>query len=94
MESGTFDYISGLLQDLMQDWDLPEPPTPDSRLFTDLGLQSLEAVVLATKIQDHYGQSMPFAELFAELGRTQQDLTVRGLAEFVDKHLQVKEEAR
>jgi acyl carrier protein len=81
------DYILGILQEASRDWDYTRPVDSNSLLFTELGFESLDAVVLATKIQEHYGRQMPFAELFAELGRTQRDLSIAELAEFVDTSL-------
>jgi acyl carrier protein len=81
------DYILTTLQELCQDWDYSRPVGPDSRLFTELGLESLDAVVLGTTIQEHFQKPLPFAELLAEIGREQRDLTIRELVEFVDQHL-------
>ena len=81
------EYVLGTLLELSRDWDYSKPVSLDSLLFTELGLESLDAVVLVTKIHEHYGKQMPFAELLAELGRVQRDLSVRELVEFVDKHL-------
>lgn len=80
-------YIVTLLEQLSEDWDFSQPIGPELLLFTELGFESLDAVVLATTIQEHYETPMPFAELFAELGRDQRDLSIAELVDFVDKHL-------
>jgi acyl carrier protein len=56
-------------------------------LFTELGLESLDAVVLGTAIQEHYQVQMPFAELLADIGEKQRDLSIAELADFVSQHL-------
>ncbi len=81
------DYILQTLQDLSQDWDYSKPVSPESLLFSELGFESLDAVVLGTSIQEHYQTQMPFAELLAEIGQNQRDLSINELVEFVDSHL-------
>jgi len=81
------DYLLQKMGELTQDWDYPDPVSPESRLFTELGFESLDAVVLCTAIQEHYHTPMPFGELLAEIGQQQRDLSIDELAEFVDTHL-------
>jgi len=81
------DYVLRTVQGLCQDWDYEDPVGPDSLLFTELGLESLDAVVLGTAIQDHYQVQMPFAELLAEIGEKQRDLSISELADFAYQHL-------
>jgi acyl carrier protein len=45
----------------------------DSLLFTGLGLESLDGVVLGTAIQEYYRVRMPFAELLADIGEKRRD---------------------
>lgn len=81
------DYLLQKLGDLCQDWDYPDPVTAQSLLFTQLGFESLDAVVLCTAIQEHYQKAMPFAELLAEIGQQQRDLSINELTDFVHTHL-------
>lgn len=81
------DYLLQALEELSRDWDYSRPVGPDSLLFTELGLESLDAVVLCTAVQEHYHKPMPFAELFAELGEKRLDLSIAQLAGFVHQHL-------
>jgi len=81
------DYLLHKLGELAQDWDYTDPIRPESLLFTELGYGSLEAVVLCTAIQEHYQTPMPFAELLAEIGQQQRDLSINELTDFVDTHL-------
>jgi acyl carrier protein len=81
------DYLLHTMQELTEDWDYAEPVSPKSLLFTEMGLESLDAVVLGTAIQEHYQAQMPFAELLAEIGQQQRDLSINELADFVVTHL-------
>ena len=85
-------YVLQTVQNLCQDWDYADPVGPESLLFTGLGLESLDAVVLCTAIQEHYHQTqMPFAELLSDIGQKQRDLSIAELAGFVHTHLSVAE---
>ncbi len=60
----------------------------DTRFFSDLGLASIDAVVLSEAIQEHYGRPLPFHDLMAEIGRrTDRDLSIGELVSFVGKNL-------
>jgi acyl carrier protein len=60
----------------------------DTRLFADLGLVSIDAVVLGESLQRHYGRPLPFNELMAEIGRrTDRDLAIGELVAFLQAHL-------
>jgi acyl carrier protein len=75
-----------LMTSLAGDWEYEESITPDTLLFGELGLASLDLVVLGTAIQDRYGR-MPFAEFLTEMGqRDIRDVSVGELASFVDQH--------
>lgn len=87
------DYLLQKMGELTQDWDYAEPVRAESLLFTELGFESLDAVVLCTAIQEHYQTAMPFAELLAEIGEQQRDLSIGELADFVDSHLGVRAQA-
>jgi acyl carrier protein len=81
------DYVLATLQELCRDWDYSRPVGPESLLFSELGLESLDAVVLGTTIQEHFETPLPFAELLSEIGREQRDLSIAQLVDFVDQHL-------
>jgi len=81
------DYLLQKMGELTQDWDYPDPVGAESLLFTELGFESLDAVVLCTAIQEHYQTPMPFAELLAEIGQQQRDLSINELTDFVNTHL-------
>jgi len=81
------EYVLQTMGELTQDWDYSEPVKPESLLFTQLGFESLDAVILGTSIQEHYQTQMPFAELLSEIGQQQRDLSINELVDFVDRHL-------
>jgi acyl carrier protein len=82
--------ILGLLDELKEDWEYDGEITPDTRFVADLGLESLEIVVLATMIQQQHGR-LPFPEYFDEIGQRpveERDVTVAELVTFVATHRQ------
>ncbi len=59
-----------------------------TQFFSDLGLASIDAVVLSEAIQEHYGQLLPFDQLMAEIGRrTHRDLSIGELIAFIKTNL-------
>ena len=65
-----------------------QPITPETRFFADLGLASIDAVVLGEVIQGHFGRPVPFHRLMADLGsRQERDLPVGELIAFLKLHL-------
>src|SRR5208283_131076 len=86
-------YVLKTVQDLCQDWDYADEVGPESLLFTGLGMESLDAVVLCTALQEHYRITMPFAELLADIGQKQRDLSIQELAEFVGQHVSAAAQA-
>ena len=60
----------------------------ETRFFADLGLASIDAVVLGERLQEHYGRPLPFGELMADLGKAEdRDLTIGRLADFLVRWL-------
>jgi acyl carrier protein len=60
----------------------------ETRLFADLGLASIDAVVLSETLQKHYDRPLPFNELMAQVGRkTERDLSIGELIAFLTAHL-------
>jgi acyl carrier protein len=77
-----------LLGELAGDWEYDGVIGPQTRFVADLGLESLEIVVLGTMLQHRYGR-LPFAEFLDEVGRRpveERDVTVAELAAFVCAH--------
>ncbi len=79
-----------LLDELKGDWEYAGDIDPDTRFIADLGLESLEIVVLSTMIQEQYGR-LPFPQYFDEIGQRpvdERDVTVAELVTFVCKYRQ------
>ena len=77
-----------LLDKLAEDWEYEQEFTEGTYFFDDIGFESLDIVVLGTATQEHYGQVLPFPELFAELGRRElRDISVGEWVDFVYAHL-------
>ena len=77
-----------LLDELSGDWEYDGDIGPDTRFLADLGLESLEIVVLGTLLQQRYG-TLPFARFLEEIGDRpvdERDLTVADLVGFVCEH--------
>lgn len=80
--------VLSLLKKLADDWEYTGEITPRTRFFADLGLASLDVVVLGTAVQEHYGQRFPFVELFAEVGQREiPDIPVGEWVDFIYQHL-------
>jgi acyl carrier protein len=64
------------------------PIKEDTLFFADLGLASIDAGVFSEALARHYGRSLPFSELMAEIGRrTERDLSIGELIDFLYIHL-------
>jgi acyl carrier protein len=84
------DGVLDLLNELSGDWEYDGVIGPDTYFLADLGLESLDIVVLGTMIQQQYGR-LPFAEYLEELGQRpveERDITVAELVAFVCEHRQ------
>ena len=80
--------VLSLFQELSRDWEYSGDISPETFLFADLGFESIDAVVLASHVQDHYQRQLPFPELLAELGRREvKDITIGELVAFIHLHL-------
>jgi acyl carrier protein len=81
--------VLGLLRKLADDWEYAGEITPQTRFFADMGLTSLDVVVLGTAVQEHYGQIFPFVQLFFHVGqRALPDIPVGEWVDFIHQHLE------
>jgi acyl carrier protein len=61
---------------------------PETLFFGDLGLASIDAVVLGETLEEHYGRKLPFHLFMADLGRrAQRDMPLGELVSFLHQHL-------
>jgi acyl carrier protein len=57
-------------------------------VFADLGLASIEVVVLAEKLEGHFGQKLPFGLFLADLRtRGADDIRLAELVAFLGTHV-------
>ncbi len=62
---------------------------PDTLFFGDLGMMSIDAVVLGETLEGHYGRRFPFPQFLAGLAqRGAEDLSVGELTEFLYRNMQ------
>jgi acyl carrier protein len=77
-----------LLGKVSEDWEYGGEITPETRFFADMGLTSLDVVMLGTAIQEHYGRVFPFMKLFAEMGERQiPDIPVGVWVDFIHRQM-------
>jgi len=80
--------VLNLLNELARDWEYSGEITPDTWLFADLGFESIDAVILASFVQKHYGRPLPFPKLLADIGQREvKDLRIGELVGFIYQHL-------
>lgn len=84
-----WDATVRLLAQLAEDWDYGGEINGETLLFSDLGFQSLDAVVLGNTLQERFGQPIPFADLLVDIGqRPVNDVTVDEWVDFTTRSLQ------
>jgi acyl carrier protein len=77
-----------LLRQLADDWEYSGVIAEDTRMIADMGFESLDVVVLSAQVQEHYGQILPFTDLFEEIGKRElKDICVGEWVDFVDRHI-------
>ncbi|HTE59389.1 MAG TPA: acyl carrier protein [Solirubrobacteraceae bacterium] len=77
--------VLAMVDELAGDWEYDGEITPDTFFLADMGLESLDLVVLGTMVQQRYGR-LPFAEYLAEIGGRpveERDITVAELVAFI-----------
>ncbi len=83
-----FETVLSILRKMDEEWEDSDEITPQTWLVADLGLESIDVVVLGTTIQEHYDKSMPFAEFLAEIGEQEiRDIQIDQFVDFVHQHL-------
>lgn len=82
------EQVLALMTQLAGDWEYAGEITLQTYLFSELGFQSLDAVVLGNTLQEQYGQPIPYADLLADIGRrTFNDVTVGEWIDFTYRHV-------
>ena len=80
--------LEKIFNDTMGDWEYSGKITPETCLFADLGLESIDMVALGGAIEEHYRRTFPFAQWLSEL-RDQQvdDIRVNDVMQFLHDNL-------
>ena len=83
--SAVRDELFGLIDELAEDWEYDGELTGETRFLADMGLESLDLVVLGTMIQQRCGR-LPFTEWLAEIGERpveERDVSIDELVAFI-----------
>lgn len=82
-----FKDILAILDRVGEDWEFSEEITPKTTLLEDLGLESIDVVVLGEFLEEYYGQSFPFTEYFTDLSQLKiSDISLSDLVDFIYAH--------
>ena len=88
--------IMKMMEGLTGEWEYAGPITPDTRLFADMELKSLDFVILSAEVSKRFGR-LPFDVYYAELAEIppeEREVTVTQFADFVYQHLARVAESR
>ena len=79
--------LAAVVRRAFPDRDFPDEVGPGTRVFADLGLASIDVVVLAERLEGHYGRKLPFGPFLKGLrDRGADDLAVGELVAFLQQH--------
>ena len=84
------DEVLGMVHELADDWEYDGEITSRTRFLADMGLESLDLVVMGTMIQHRYGR-LPFTEWLEEIGERpveERDVSIGELVAFICLHRQ------
>ena len=82
------EQVLALLTQLASDWDYSAEISTETYIFSELGFQSLDAIILGNSLQEEYGQPIPYAELLSNIGqRSFTDITVGEWIDFTYRHV-------
>jgi acyl carrier protein len=69
------------------DRDIDAAAGPDTKIFRDLGLASIELIVLGERLEQFYSKKLPFGPFLADLrNRGADDLELGELVSFLMRH--------
>ena len=82
------DDVIGILYEVREDSHSSTMLTEDSRLFADLGFESIDVVALGSALEQHFNQSFRYAEFISRARREQwADITIGQLLSFLASSL-------
>lgn len=84
-----FKDIVSTLERVGEDWAYSGQITLETTLLEDLGMESIDVVVLGEFLEDYYGQSFPFTEYFTDLAQLKiSDISLSDLVDFFHAHFE------
>lgn len=79
--------LAAVMRRTFPDRDFPGPADDATRVFGDLGLASIDLIVLAERLEQHYGRRLPFGPFLKGLrDRGADDLELGELVRFLQQH--------
>jgi acyl carrier protein len=76
--------LAQVMRKALPDQDLAGPYDSDTRILADMGLASIDVIIIAEKIEEHYGRKFPFGNFLAGLRQKgADDLTLGEIVEFL-----------
>lgn len=79
--------LAGVVRQTFPDRDFPDDVGPETRAFADLGLASIDLVVLAEKLEAFYGRRLPFGQFLTALrNRGADDIALGELVAFLQQN--------
>ncbi|AWM36375.1 hypothetical protein GobsT_58330 [Gemmata obscuriglobus] len=80
--------LSDVVRQTFPDRDFPDAVDASTRAFGDLGLASIDLVVLAERLDAHFGRRLPFGSFLKGLrDRAADDLELGDLVAFLQQHV-------
>ena len=80
--------LAAVLRGAFPDREYSGETGPDTRVFADLGLASIEVVVLAERLEVYFGRKLPFGLFLADLrARGADDIRLAELVAFLGKYV-------
>jgi acyl carrier protein len=80
--------LSTVVRDAFPDRDFPDTVDLSTRAFGDLNLASIDLVVLAERLEAHFGRRLPFGPFLKGLrDRGADDLELGELVAFLQQHV-------
>lgn len=79
--------IEEILRGMTKGWDLDDEQLgPETQLVSDLGFSSVDIIHLMASMEMRFNQKMPYDEIVMRDGRYVDDLSLRELADFVERN--------
>jgi len=88
----TADAIRGdllrIMRQLREDWDWSGEIDDHTGVFRDLGFESIDLIALGSMLEEHFNQTLPFAEFLTRAREERvEDITVGAMLAFLVENL-------